>query len=183
MDLTVPELSLVVLVGISGSGKSRFAARHFRPSEVLSSDAFRLLVSDDEADQSATDDAFELLGAVAGKRLARKRLTVVDATSVQRDARAPLIALARAHHVVPVAIVLDRPWLSARPATRPGPTARSPSARFSASTSSCAARCGASSARASATSTSSATSTPSSPPASSGPDRGPTGRTTTGPSI
>jgi protein phosphatase len=107
--ITIPDLALVVLIGPSGAGKSSFAARHFAPSEVLSSDFCRLLVADDENDQAATRAAFDVLGYIAGKRLEAGRLTVVDATSVQRDARAPLICLAREHHVLPVAIVLDVP--------------------------------------------------------------------------
>lgn len=106
-ELLVPELSLVVLVGVSGSGKSTFAARHFRGTQVLSSDTCRGWVSDDENDQSATGDAFDVLHYVAGKRLRAGRLTVVDATNVQSRARAQLVALAREHHVLPVAIVLD----------------------------------------------------------------------------
>jgi len=109
MTLTIPELSLVVLVGPSGCGKSTFARRHFKPTEVLSSDGFRALVSDDENDQSATDDAFSALHFVAARRLARAKLTVVDATNVQPEARKPLVALAREYHVLPVAIVLDLP--------------------------------------------------------------------------
>jgi protein phosphatase len=107
--VAVPDLALVVLVGPSGAGKSTFAAAHFAPSEVLSSDACRLLVADDENDQSATRDAFDVLGYIAGKRLAAGRLTVVDATSLKREDRAPLVALARRHHVLPVAVVLDVP--------------------------------------------------------------------------
>jgi protein phosphatase len=107
MRLTIPELSLVALIGASGSGKSTFARRHFKATEVLSSDFFRGLVSDDETDQSATRDAFDALYHVAEKRLANRRLTVIDATNVQRDARRPLIALARKYHCLPVAIVLD----------------------------------------------------------------------------
>jgi protein phosphatase len=109
MTLTIPELSLVVLIGPSGGGKSTFARRHFKSTEVLSSDALRALVSDDENDQSATDDAFAALHYVAGRRLARGRLTVVDATNVQPESRKPLVALAREYHVLPVAIVLDLP--------------------------------------------------------------------------
>ena len=109
MQITIPELSLVLLVGASGSGKSTFARRHFRPTEVLSSDVYRGLVSDDENEQSATVDAFEALHYVAGKRLARGNLAVVDATNVQPEARKPLIALARQYHVVPVAIVFNLP--------------------------------------------------------------------------
>jgi protein phosphatase len=108
-ELGVPALSLVVLIGTTGSGKSTFAHRHFAPTEVLSSDACRGLVSDDENDQSATRDAFEVLHYIAGKRLTAGRLTVVDATNVQPEVRRPLVALAREHDVLPVAIVLEVP--------------------------------------------------------------------------
>ncbi len=107
--LSIPELSLVVLVGVTGSGKSTFARAHFKPTEVISSDFCRGLVADDESDQSATRDAFEVLRFIAGKRLAAGRLTVVDATSVQPEARRELVLLAREHDVLPVAIVLDLP--------------------------------------------------------------------------
>jgi protein phosphatase len=108
-ELAVPELSLVVLIGVSGSGKSTFARAHFKPTEVISSDFCRGLVADDENDQSATTQAFELLNYIVGLRLAAGRLTVVDATNVQPDARRKLVALAREHDVLPVAIVLDLP--------------------------------------------------------------------------
>jgi protein phosphatase len=108
-DLAIPELSLVALVGVSGSGKSTFASRNFGRYEVVSSDFCRGLVSDDENDQAATKDAFDVLNYIAGKRLAAGRLTVVDATNVQPDARRSLVALARAHDVLPVVIVLDIP--------------------------------------------------------------------------
>src|SRR3712207_9290209 len=107
MKVTIPELSLVALVGPSGCGKSTFARRHFRATEVLSSDFCRGLVSDDENDQSATKDAFEVLHFIAGRRLRAGRLTVVDATNVQREARRPLVALAREHDLFAVAIVID----------------------------------------------------------------------------
>ena len=108
-ELGIPELSLVVLIGASGSGKSTFARAHFRPTEVISSDFCRGLVADDENDQSATGDAFDVLRYIAGKRLAAGRLTVVDATSVQPGDRRPLVALAREHDVLPVAVVLNLP--------------------------------------------------------------------------
>ncbi|MGH2496145.1 MAG: polynucleotide kinase-phosphatase, partial [Ktedonobacteraceae bacterium] len=109
MNITFPELSLVVLIGASGSGKSTFARQHFKPTEVLSSDFCRGLVSDDENDQAATRDAFEVLHFVAAKRLAAGKLTVIDATNVQVEARKPLVALAREYHVFPIAIVFNLP--------------------------------------------------------------------------
>jgi polynucleotide kinase-phosphatase len=108
-EIDIPELALVALVGISGSGKSTFAREHFRPTQVLSSDFFRGLIADDENDQSASADAFEALHYIAGKRLAAGRLTVVDATNLQPHARAGLIKVAREHDVLPVAVVLDVP--------------------------------------------------------------------------
>src|SRR5262247_4860697 len=107
MKIAIPELSLVVLIGPSGCGKSTFARKHFKPTEILSSDYFRGLVSDDENDQSATKDAFEALHFVAAKRLAAGKLTVIDATNVQPESRKPLIQLAREYHCLPVAIVLN----------------------------------------------------------------------------
>ena len=109
MNLEIPELCLVVLVGPSGSGKSTFAARHFKSTEVVSSDACRAMVSDDANDQTATPDAFALLNYIASTRLRAGRLTVIDATSVQPQARKSLVELAREHDCLPVAIVLNMP--------------------------------------------------------------------------
>jgi protein phosphatase len=107
--LKLPELSLILLIGSTGAGKSTFARRLFKPTEIVSSDACRGLVADDENDQSASKDAFELLHYLVAKRLKRGLLTVVDATNVQEEGRKPLVALARQYHVLPVAIVLDVP--------------------------------------------------------------------------
>ncbi len=109
MEIKVPELSLVVLIGVSGSGKSSFAKKHFKRTEILSSDECRALVSDDENSQTATNDAFEVLYYIAGKRLKSGLLTVIDATNVQKESRKGLIDLARTYHCLPVAIVLDLP--------------------------------------------------------------------------
>jgi protein phosphatase len=109
MNISIPNLSLVVLIGPSGSGKTTFARKHFLPTEVLSSDACRGMVSDDENNQAVTNEAFALLHFIAAQRLALGRLTVIDATNVQPEARKPLVELARKFHCLPVAIVLDLP--------------------------------------------------------------------------
>lgn len=107
--LTIPEFSLIVLIGATSSGKSTFAHQRFLPSQVLSSDQCRALICDDPCDQSASTQAFELLHHMLAVRLKNRRTTVIDATNVQRSARQQLIALAREHHALPVAIVLDTP--------------------------------------------------------------------------
>ena len=109
MRIEIPEFCLVLLIGASGSGKSTFAARHFASTEVISSDTCRSLVSDDAGSAAATKDAFELLEFIARKRLARRRLTVVDATNVRAEDRANCIRIAREHHALAVAVVLDLP--------------------------------------------------------------------------
>jgi protein phosphatase len=109
MKLTIPELAVVALIGPSGSGKSSFARKHFRPTEILSSDFCRGLVSDDENSQAATNDAFDVLYYVASKRLKAAKLVVIDATNVQTEARKAVIELARQFHCIPVAIVFDLP--------------------------------------------------------------------------
>lgn len=109
MTIDLPTPALVVLIGPAGAGKSTFAARHFRPTEILSSDHCRALVSDDPNNQAATEDAFELLHFIAAKRLGRHRLTVIDATNVRPRARRPLLDLAYRHDTPAVAIVLDLP--------------------------------------------------------------------------
>ena len=105
----LPADALVLLIGIAASGKSTFAAMHFAPTEVLSSDAFRALIADDPSAQGATDDAFDLLHRLLEMRLRRGRLTVVDATNVEDWARAELINVAKRHRRPVVAIVLDVP--------------------------------------------------------------------------
>lgn len=109
MTLTIPEGGLVLLIGAAGSGKSTFARKHFAATEIVSSDALRAAVSDDEGDQSASADAFQLLRFIATKRLHRGKLTVIDATNVKRAARRSLLALARQKSAPAVAIVLSLP--------------------------------------------------------------------------
>jgi predicted kinase len=120
--IAIPDPALVVLVGPAGSGKTTFAARHFESSDVLSSDAFRALVSGDEADQGATRAAFGRLHRELARRLAAGRLTVIDATNVERAARRGLLARARVAGVPAIAIVLDLPpaIVLARNASRSG---------------------------------------------------------------
>ncbi|MDR2639674.1 MAG: polynucleotide kinase-phosphatase, partial [Helicobacteraceae bacterium] len=108
-EIVIPQFCLVALVGASGSGKSTFAAKHFKPTEILSSDFFRALICDDENDQSVSGAAFDTLYYAANKRLDLGKLTVIDATSVQEEARKKIIQLAREQDCHAVAIVLNTP--------------------------------------------------------------------------
>lgn len=121
--IRLPSDALVVLVGVAASGKSTFAARHFGPTRIVSSDALRAMITDDSGAQEATDDAFDLLHRLIAMRLRRGRLTIVDATNVEGWAREQLVAIARRHRRPAVAIVLDLPLDIAleRNATRAAP--------------------------------------------------------------
>jgi predicted kinase len=105
--LSIHDPTVVVLIGPAGSGKSTLAARHFAPDEILSSDAFRAIVSGDEADQAATQVAFRILHRALARRLAAGLTAVVDATNARPDHRRPIVMRARASGATPVAIVLD----------------------------------------------------------------------------
>lgn len=107
MKLTIPDPALILLIGTSGSGKSTFAHRHFKPTEILSSDHIRGMLSDDESNQSINNDVFEVLHLITARRLSIGKLTVIDATSVQVDARKPLLRLARMKRVPAVAIIFN----------------------------------------------------------------------------
>ena len=122
--LKIPEVALVVLIGVSGSGKSTFAAQHFLPTEILSSDHFRAVVSDDANNQAVTPEAFDALHHIAALRLQLGKLTVIDATNVKPQDRASLVTLAKAHDVLPVAVVLnlDERLCRERNAARPDRT-------------------------------------------------------------
>src|ERR1700674_2329595 len=109
MTIEIPELALVILIGPSGSGKSTFARKHFKPTEIITSDLCRALVADDENAQDATPAAFEVLHLIASKRLEGGRLTVIDATNVQPESRKSLVELAKKYYCLVVGIVFDVP--------------------------------------------------------------------------
>ena len=121
MRIEIPEFALIALIGATSSGKTSFAHKHFLSTEVHSSDFFRALVSDDENDQGATRDAFDLLYYAANKRLDNMKTTVIDATNVQSESRKQIIELAKKQNVHAVAIVfnLSEDLLKQRNAARP----------------------------------------------------------------
>ncbi|MFE3685363.1 AAA family ATPase [Streptomyces sp. NPDC059095] len=120
VDTTIPDPSLVVLIGAAGSGKSTWA-RTWPATQVLELDRFRAMVSDDAGAQEATEDAVFALQAVLEARLTRRKMTVVDATNCEKFVRADLIATARRHGVPTVALVVPTrlPVCIERQKTRP----------------------------------------------------------------
>lgn len=127
MRLTIPELSLVLLIGSAGSGKSTFAARHFRASEVLSYGAIRPMVAGEDPSPDAAQAGWNALLELAARRMDRGLLTVIDADLVSPARREPFLDLARDHHYIPVAVVFAIPestcqmWNAARPDSSTGP--------------------------------------------------------------
>ncbi len=109
MDIRIPEFTMVLMIGPSGSGKSSFARRHFSQTEIVSSDNCRAVVSDDPNSNKATTDAFELLHNITRARLKNRRLTVVDATNLEERHRASLIAIARQNDCPIAAVVMSTP--------------------------------------------------------------------------
>ena len=107
--IEIPEFCVVAMVGGTSSGKTTFANKYFKPTEVLSSDFFRAMVVDDENCQSASGDAFDLLYYAANKRLNNMKLTVIDATNLQQSARRQVLDLAKSQNCHAVAIVLNLP--------------------------------------------------------------------------
>jgi len=107
--IAVPSPSLVLMVGSAGSGKTTFCRRNFPASSVISSDDCRAAIAGDPADQAATPAAFALAHERLETRLRRRRLAVLDATSLTAPARAAALDLAARHHLPAVAIVLDVP--------------------------------------------------------------------------
>ena len=108
-EISIPEVCLVAMVGATSSGKTQFANKYFKPTEVLSSDFFRAMITDNENDQAISKEAFDLLFYAANQRLNNMKLTVIDATNIQREARAEIVALAKKQNVHAAAIVLDLP--------------------------------------------------------------------------
>jgi len=107
--LTIPDPALVLLVGPSGAGKSTFAAAHFRPIEIVSSDALRAMLTDDPADQGASAEAFHVLSILVKGRLRRGLTTVVDATNLRAIDRRRYRQLATHHGIPTVAVAFDLP--------------------------------------------------------------------------
>lgn len=94
-SLRVLRPSIVVLCGPAACGKSTFAKRHFRPTQIISSDWARGLVCDDERDQRFNTQAFALVHFLVEQRLTLNRLCVIDSTALTSQARKELLDLAR----------------------------------------------------------------------------------------
>ena len=78
---------MVVLAGAAGSGKSTWAADHYRTAEIVSSDALRAVVGSGPADLDATTEAFDLLDQIVAARTRRGLTTVIDTLGLDPDRR------------------------------------------------------------------------------------------------
>jgi alkanesulfonate monooxygenase SsuD/methylene tetrahydromethanopterin reductase-like flavin-dependent oxidoreductase (luciferase family)/predicted kinase len=107
--VTLPDPAVVVLVGPSGSGKSAWAAAHYRREEIVSSDALRGVVGSGPHDLDATDDAFDLLERVVAARTGRRLTTVIDTLGADEVRRRAWLARAREAGLPAVLVVMDTP--------------------------------------------------------------------------
>ncbi|MEH7332127.1 polynucleotide kinase-phosphatase [Neobacillus drentensis] len=127
----LPYAGIVLLVGPSNSGKTTLLNRlvnekSILSSEVISSDHFRVLVSDveyinwnqrpkDEADVlydeyfRVSNEAFDTMDFLIGKRCRLNKLTIIDATHLKEDDRERYIRMGKKYHVPVVAIVFNVP--------------------------------------------------------------------------
>lgn len=108
-NITIPRNTLVILVGPAGCGKSSFAAKHFQPTQIVSSDECRALICDDPSNQRVTPLAFALMHSIIEMRLRLGRLTVADATNLKPQDRRPLIRLAERADFNTAAVVFTAP--------------------------------------------------------------------------
>ena len=136
MSIRIAEGSLVVLVGPPASGKSTWAASHFPPHQIVSSDELRAVVGTGEHDQRASKDAFDVLDVVVERRLKRGLTTVVDSLGTEAKRRRRWIRAAAAAGRPCVAVVFDtdaatcRARNRARPRSIPGNVMASMLARW-----------------------------------------------------
>jgi protein phosphatase len=107
--LRIPPSALIVLIGPAASGKSTWATKHFRSTQIVSSDQCRALIADDEADQEASRDAFRIFHRIINERLKRGLLTVADSTALTATARADLLRSALVYNRPTVAVVFMMP--------------------------------------------------------------------------
>jgi alkanesulfonate monooxygenase SsuD/methylene tetrahydromethanopterin reductase-like flavin-dependent oxidoreductase (luciferase family)/predicted kinase len=103
----IPDPALVVLVGAAGSGKSTWAAQHYLPAEIVSSDRLREVVGSGEHDLDASDEAFSLLDQIVAARTRRRLTTVVDTLGLSPDRRLGYLAHARRGRLPAVAVLFD----------------------------------------------------------------------------
>ena len=105
----LPAPCLVVLVGPGAAGKTTWAAAHFAPDAVVSSDGLRALVGAGEDDVTASADAFALLDQIVALRAGRRLTTVVDTLGLDAERRAAWRDLARRSGLPCVAVSFDTP--------------------------------------------------------------------------
>src|SRR5271165_2154068 len=101
-------MRIVVLVGLPGSGKSSYLERMGMAG--LSSDTVRLLLADDETDQTIHERVFQTLRYLLRQRVELGLpVSYVDATNLTPQERAPYVALARECGVAAEALFFDVP--------------------------------------------------------------------------
>jgi predicted kinase len=104
----VSPLRIVVLVGLPGSGKSTYIQQ--AGGGGLSSDAIRVMLANDETDQSIHEPVFQTLRYLLRQRLALGRpITYIDATNLTPQERSPYIGIGKSYGCDVEAVYFDVP--------------------------------------------------------------------------
>lgn len=84
-EITIEKNTLVLLVGLPGSGKSTFAINHFPLDSIVSTDRIRQELSNNPRNQLVSNQAFIMANGVVRERLKHGEIVVVDAQNIKVD--------------------------------------------------------------------------------------------------
>lgn len=101
--------SLIILVGVSGSGKSTFSHKNFPSSMIVSTDECRRMICGSHLNQRISDDAFDLFYTIIDKKLKNGYPAVADSTALKPKYRQRLLQIAKKYNYNSIILLFDIP--------------------------------------------------------------------------